>query len=126
MNYQDHLTKFTILLSLKSQTAAEVAYHLMYFFCMFDAPFILQSDNVRKYVYKIIENLTDMWPGLKLVHKKSRYSQSQGSVERCNQDVRGMLVAWMSDNTKTWCKGLQFIQSNKNRVLHSGMKTHLY
>ncbi|KAK4872311.1 hypothetical protein RN001_016435 [Aquatica leii] len=39
-----------------------------------------------------------MWPGLKLVHEKPRHSQSQGSVERSNQDVRDMLVAWMLDN----------------------------
>jgi len=38
-----------------------------------------------------------------------------------------MLVAWMSNNnTKTWSEGLQFIQSKKNRALHSGVKTNPY
>jgi len=38
-----------------------------------------------------------------------------------------MLVAWMSDNnTKAWSEGLRFIQSKKNRALHSGIKTTPY
>ena len=85
------------------QTAEEVAYQLMDIFCMFGAPFILQSDNGREFANKIIQNLADMWPCvMKLVRGKPRHSQSQGSVERSNQDVRDMLVAGMSDkNTKT-------------------------
>ena len=68
-----------------------------------------------------------MWPRMKLVHGKPRHSQSQGSVERSNQDVRDMMAAWMSDNnTKTWSEGLRFIQSKKNRGLHSGFTTSPY
>ena len=59
------------------------------------------------------------------MHGKPRHSQSQGSVERSNQDVRDMLSAWMSDNTKTWSQGLRFIQNKKNQALHSG-KTSPY
>jgi len=64
MNYQGHLTKFTILRPLKSKTAEEVAYQLMDIFFMFSAPFILQSDNGREFANKIIQNLADMWPGI--------------------------------------------------------------
>jgi len=78
MNYQDHLTKFTILHPLQSKTAEEVAYQLMDIFCMFSAPFIPQSDNGPEFANKIIQNLADMWPGTKLVHGKPRHSQSQG------------------------------------------------
>src|SRR5215510_869788 len=127
MNYQDYLTKFIILRPLKSKTAEKVAYQLMDIFCIVGAPFILQSENGRELSNKIIQNLADMWPGMKLVHGKPRHYQSQGSVERSNQDIRDMLVAWMSDNnTKTWSEGLRVIQSKKNRVLHSGIKTSSY
>jgi len=78
------------------QTAEEVAYQLMDIFCIFGTPFILQSDNGREFANKIIQNLADMWPGMKLVRGKPRHSQSQGSVERSNQEVRDMVVAWMS------------------------------
>jgi hypothetical protein len=98
LNYQDHLTEFTILKPLKTKTAEEVAYNVMEIFCIFGAPFILQSDHGREFSNKIIEAFKDLWPGLKLVHGKLRHSQSQGSVERYNQDVRDMLVAWMLDN----------------------------
>ena len=58
--------------------------------------------------------------------ERPRHSQSQGSVERSNQDVQDMLIAWLSDNTKTWSEGLRFIQSKKNRALYSGIKTSPY
>jgi hypothetical protein len=68
-----------------------------------------------------------MWPGMKLVHGKTRHSQNKGSVERSSQDVRDMLAAWMSDNnTKTWSEGLRFFQSKKNQALHSGIETSPY
>ena len=128
MNYQNHLTKFTILRPLKNKTSEEVAYQLIDIFCMFGAPFILQSENGREFTNKIIQNLADVWPRMKLVHGKPRHSESQGSVERSNQDVRDMLIAWMSDNnkTKTGSEGLRFIQSRKHRAVHSGIKTSPY
>lgn len=64
MNYQDHLTKFTILRPLKTKTAEEVAYQLMDIFCLFGAPCILQSDNGREFTNKVIKNLADMWSGV--------------------------------------------------------------
>ena len=108
------------------QTAEKVAYQLMDIFCMFGAPSILQSDNDREFANKIIQNLADVWPGMKPVHGKQRHSQNQGPVERSNQDVRDMLVAWVSDNTKTWSEGLRFIQRKKHQALHSVMKTSPY
>jgi hypothetical protein len=52
MNYQEHLTKFTILRPLKSKTAEEVAYQLMDIFYMFAVPFILESENSREFANK--------------------------------------------------------------------------
>ena len=66
---------------LKSKTAEEVAYQLMGIICMFGAPFIPQSDNVREFANKIIQNFADMWPGMKLVHGKPRYSQSKDQLK---------------------------------------------
>lgn len=127
LNYQDHLTKFTVLRALKTKTAEEVAYHLLDIFCLLGAPMILQSDNGREFANRIIKNLAEMWTGLKLVHRKPRHSQSQGSVERSNQDVRDMLVTWLADqHTTKWSEGLRFVQSNKNRSLHTGIMKSPY
>ena len=57
MSYQDHLTMFTILRPLKSKTNGEVAYQLMDIFCMFGAPFILQSNNGLEFANKITQKL---------------------------------------------------------------------
>jgi hypothetical protein len=100
-----------------------VNWHLLYVRC----PVYTAERNGRKFAKKIIQNLVDMWSGMKFVHGKPRHSQSQGSVERSNQDVRDILVAWLSDNnTKTWSEGLRFIQIKKNQILHSSIETSPY
>lgn len=63
-----------------------------------------------------------MWSEVKIVHGKQRHSQSQGSVERANRVVEGMLAMWMAQNKcKDWPSGLKFIQFQMNRALHSGI-----
>ena len=71
------------------------------------APNILQSDNGREFVNKVITELTILWPDLKLVHGRPRHPQSQGSVEKANDEVHRLLVSWMRDNNSTsWTQGL--------------------
>ncbi|KAJ8896243.1 hypothetical protein PR048_001586 [Dryococelus australis] len=121
LNYQDHLTKFVVLGPLKTKTAAEVAdVILIYFVCLeLQTPFI---DTMG-----VIEALVSKWNGIKIVHGKLRHSQSQGSIERANQDVLDSLVAWMKDNnTSCWFTGLRIVQSSKNRSYHSGIKRTPY
>ena len=119
MAYQDHLTKYCHLRPLKSKEVAEVASELWKIFIDFGAPFILQSDNGREFVAKIIEELARMWPQLKLVHGRPRHPKLQGSVERCNQDVELMLQAWLQDNnTSDWVTACRFVQWQKNTSKH--------
>lgn len=62
-----------------------------------------------------------------IVHGKPRHSQSQGTVERANQDVENMLGAWQQTNETTgWAEGLRVVQFMKNRVSHSGIKCSPY
>lgn len=125
--YQDHLTKFIQLRPLKSKRAEEVAYALLDIFTIFGAPSILQSDNGREFANSTISELCSMWPELKMVHGKPRHSQSQGSVERANQDVENMLYSWLEDNsTRKWSEGLRFVQLMKNRAHHSGINCTPY
>ena len=114
MVYQDHLTKFCTLRPLLTKRAMEVALNLVDLFAILGAPSILHSDNGKEFVNEVIDNLVILWPGLKIVHGKPRHSQSQGSVERANQDVENMLACWMADqNTDKWSDGLRFIQFQK-------------
>ncbi|XP_008181050.1 KRAB-A domain-containing protein 2-like [Acyrthosiphon pisum] len=125
--YQDHLTKFVLLRPLTHKRAENVACVLLDIFTTFGAPSILHSDNGREFVNTIISDLCNMWPELKIVQGKPRHSQSQGSVERANQDIENMIATWLQDNnTRRWSEGLKFIQFMKNRCLHHGIKCSPY
>ncbi|GFY06886.1 KRAB-A domain-containing protein 2 [Trichonephila clavipes] len=127
MVYQNHLTKFVILKSLTSKKAEEVAYNLVDVFSLLGAPSILQSDNGREFANNVVTSLKEFWLALKIVHGKPRHSQSQGSVERANQDIENILCTWMQDNkSDRWSEGLRFVQFMKNRAHHSGIKRTPY
>ncbi|GFO41893.1 histone-lysine N-methyltransferase SETMAR [Plakobranchus ocellatus] len=49
MVYQDHLTKFVVLRTLKTKRAEKVAYKLVDIVTLLGAPKVLQSDNGRKF-----------------------------------------------------------------------------
>ena len=90
---------------------------------VFGAPHILQSDNGREFTAEIIKELKVLWPDLAIVHGKHRNPQSQGSVERSNADIHDMIVSWMRENDTTkWAAELKFIQFQKNRRFHEGIK----
>jgi len=104
-----------------------VAYNLIDIFTLLGAPSILESDNGCEFSNQIVSNLKNDWPNLKIVHGKSRHSQSQGSVERANQDIQNMLMTWMRDNNiSKWSEGLRFIQLMKNRAYHKGINRSPY
>ncbi|KAJ8976200.1 hypothetical protein NQ317_018866 [Molorchus minor] len=68
-----------------------------------------------------------MWKDVKIVHGKPRHSQTQGSVERANQDIQNMLTAWMQDNdSNKWSEGLPFVQFAKNTTYHEGIRQSPY
>nr|XP_022920061.1 KRAB-A domain-containing protein 2-like [Onthophagus taurus] len=74
-----------------------------------------------------ISKLANLWSELKIVHGKPRHNQSQGSVERANQDIENMISSWLKDNNSTkWSEGLRYVQFMKNRAYHSGIKQSPY
>ncbi|GFW08979.1 KRAB-A domain-containing protein 2 [Trichonephila clavipes] len=122
MVYQDHLTKFVQLRPLKIKRAEEVAYHVLSIFLIFGAPAILQSDNGREFSNQVISEMCALWKdSYKIVHGKLRHSQTQGSVERANQNIQNMLTAWMNNDTNKWSEGLPFVQFAKNITYHKGI-----
>ncbi|XP_041377319.1 KRAB-A domain-containing protein 2-like [Gigantopelta aegis] len=124
MVYQDHLTKFCILRPLTSKRAAEVAFQLLDIFLLLGAPSVLQSDSGSEFIAHVITELKVMWPELVMVHGIPKHPQSQGSVERANCDIKGILVCWLGDNNTT--VGLTFVQFQKNSSLYSGIKCSLF
>lgn len=74
-----------------------------------------------------IDALKEFWPDLAIIHGTPRHSQSQGSVERANQDAQKMLFGWMEQNaSKKWSEGLRFVQLQKNASFHSGINQTPY
>ncbi|KAL4136182.1 hypothetical protein QTP88_007746 [Uroleucon formosanum] len=88
---------------MESKRAIEVSTHLLSIFLTFGAPSILQSDNGREFVNCVIDELKQLWPECVIIHGRPRHPQSQGSIERANQDVEHMLRAWMQDNVSQRC-----------------------
>lgn len=120
LQYQDHLTKFCFLRPLKSKEAKEVAIEILKIFLEVGCPNILQSDNGREFTASVLKEIVSLWPACKIVNGRPRYPQSQGSVERSNQDVKNMIRAWMVDNNSTnWSIGCYFAQFQKNSSYHS-------
>ena len=122
LHYQDHLTKFSYLRAIINKTAVCVAQELLDIFLMQGCPCILQSDNGREFVNSVIRELMTLWPAAKIVNGRARHPQSQGSVERSNQDVELMLGAMMKDlGTSDWPMCLPFIAHQKNNRFHKGI-----
>lgn len=122
LQYQDHLTKFCFLRPLKSKEAKEVAIEILKIFLEVGCPNILQSDNGREFTASILKEIVSLWPACKIVNGRPRYPQSQGSVERSNQDVKNMIRAWMVDNNSTnWSIGCYFAQFQKKSSYHSAI-----
>ena len=124
LNVQDHLTKFCHLRPCCTKGAVEVANHLYNIFCEFGAPIILHSDNGLEFRNQVVTALKLIWPGLQLVHGRSRTPTTQGSVERSNGDFQGMLGSWMRENkSSTWSLGLPLVMHQKNRKFNRGIGT---
>lgn len=119
LHYQDHHNKLSFLCALISKCAKEVALRLIEIFTFIGAPYILQMDNGREFIAKVIYELKQIWKDMMIVHGKPRHPQSQGSIGRANGDVKKMLSNWMEDNkTKNWSLGLKFVQMSKNNSYH--------
>lgn len=59
--------KVVQLAPLNSKTAEVVSKVFLDIFCIFGAPSILQSDNGREFVTKVVEILMSMWTELKII-----------------------------------------------------------
>ena len=92
------MTKFVQLKPLKSKTVEEVAYNVIEIFLMFDSPTILQSDNGHEFADNVIKEVCSIWDRIKMTCGRPHHSQSQGSVEMVNHDIRNLLIAWLNDN----------------------------
>ncbi|CAM4836734.1 unnamed protein product, partial [Rotaria magnacalcarata] len=83
------------LFALPSKETNNVATHLRNNFYTFGPPKILQSDNGKEFLAKIILELKSTWSDLIIINGRPRHLQSQGLVERANTVVQKMLGSVM-------------------------------
>ena len=141
--YQDHGTKFCMLIPLTSKRKDAVAMALIRIFTMLGAPAILQTDNGREFAkvgkggnYNAMddEDLSDvigeiyhLWPEVRMVKGRPRHSESNGGVERLNLTVQRRLNAWMTDSqSSSWSIGCMLVQWAINTTVHSGIQQMPY
>ncbi len=89
----DHFTKLHILEPLFTKDAESVAKCLTgKIFPIFGLPKILQTDNGKEFVNKIIHGCIENWPGkCVIINGRPRHPQSQGLVEQeryCSKYVK--------------------------------------
>ncbi|CAH1258983.1 KRBA2 [Branchiostoma lanceolatum] len=110
LHMRDHFSKFSWTHPLTSKRVSEVAEKLVQTFCLFGSPHLLQSDNGKEFVAGVINELTEQWSGLAIIHGRPRHPQSQGCVERANGDLQLKLGKWLEEHPdKGWAEGLQHI-----------------
>uniref|UniRef100_A0A8C3WE45 SCAN domain containing 3 n=1 Tax=Catagonus wagneri TaxID=51154 RepID=A0A8C3WE45_9CETA len=123
MHYRDLGTKLSFLRSLKSKRPKEVAHALLDIFTIIGAPSVLQSDSGREFSSQIVNELSSIWPELKIVHGKPQFCQIQSSVNQTNQDIQNRIICWMqTNNSSHWAEYLWFIQMIQNQPYHRGMQ----
>ncbi|GAB0089697.1 uncharacterized protein DMENIID0001_042840 [Sergentomyia squamirostris] len=110
--YQDHLTKFTILKTLKEKTWLEVATRLLDIFSIFGAPSILESNEGQNFCNEVIRILRDLWPGVVIL-------SSSASTEDLIEQIKLMMTEWMIDNSsEKWSTAANYVQFKKNCIPH--------
>ncbi len=76
---------------------------------------------------QIVASLKTLWPGIEIIHGRSRKPSTQGSVERSNGDFQNILGSWMRTNkTANWAIGLPYVQYIKNRKFNKGIGMSSY
>lgn len=109
---KDHFSKFSWAYSLRTKEAEPAAEKLLQQFYSFDPPHILQSDNGKEFVAKVIivsldtyllsssscfpmKDLKKTWTDLVIINGRPRHPQTQGLVERGNQTLEMALGKWL-------------------------------
>ncbi|CAF2990422.1 unnamed protein product [Rotaria sp. Silwood2] len=87
LHTKDHFTEFSWAYPLKTTETQYIAEKLLQQFYLFGTPRILQRNNGKEFVAKVIRDLKNTWPDLIIINGRSNHPQMQGSVECGNQTL---------------------------------------
>ena len=114
LHVADHWSKFTLAFPLPFKSAKDVANALQkHVFPVFGLPSILQSDNGREFINKLIKEVVSSWPGqVQLVSGRPRHPQSQGLIEQAHYTLERMISAKVvesGDKSPPWTDWIPYI-----------------
>ena len=93
-------------------------------------PSIIQSDNGREFVNKLIEEVVATWPGqVQLVSGRPRHPQSQGLVEQAHYTLERMISAKIAESGAEhppWADWLPHITCKTDSACMHTLYIHVY
>lgn len=120
LHVEDHFSKYSWLIPLKSKETSEVAQNLEPLFWMFGFPETLHSDNGKEFKSRTMAEFCKKH-NIKQVHGAPRNPSTQGLVERANRNVKENIFNLIKENDLTsnyWCKFVNEAAYKKNITLH--------
>ena len=110
----DHLTRFLILIPIKSKKAAVVARHLFArVFSVFGRPETLHSDQGKEFQNQLVEELQFVF-GYQKTRTAGYRPQGNSVLERVHSTVHNMLAMYSNLVCDNWAELLPFVQLAHN------------
>ena len=110
----DHLTRFLILIPIKSKEAAVVVRHLVdRVFSVFGPPETLHSDQGREFENQLVKELQTVF-GYKKTRTAAYRPQGNSVLERVHSTVHNMLAMYSNLASDNWAELLSFVQFAHN------------
>ena len=124
LHINDHYSKYSWLIPLKSKTCEEVVQALQNVFFMFGFPHTLHSDNGKEFTGKKMKDFCKT-NSISQVHGAPRTPTTQGLVERGNRTFKENLSNILREKKaelNSWCSVLGETAYKKNITIHAATK----
>ena len=109
----DVVTRFVLLIPVRSKMALEICLCLLNMCANFGVPFIIQSDNDRALLNKVMEQMRAM-AGFKFRNIMAYFPRTNGLVERYVQETKQLLYKVIKGDHSGWDLFIPAIQMSLN------------
>jgi transposase InsO family protein len=118
LSIHDELTKYLILVPLKTQQTESVINALLkHYIYIFSAPKTILTDQGQNSVNELMMKFEEAFK-IKHIKTTSFHPQSNRSLERTHGTVKDLIRTSLHDNDKEWDEILDFICLGYNTCLH--------
>jgi len=125
LTIQDHLTKFSLAIPLKSITAVNLADALLkYFICIFGAPKTILTDQGTNFMSNLMKRFTKQFK-IKQIKTTAFYPQANGALERSHIILIEYLKQYVNKFTE-WDELLEYATFSYNTSTHESTGYTLY